>query len=615
MIGKVLAARYEVLEKIGGGGMAVVYKGKDLLLNRVVTVKVLREQFVSEDDFIKRFQREAQAVAKLSHPNIVSIYDVGHEQDFHYLVMEYVEGQNLKEIIVQKAPVDPLEAIDYLIQILDALEHAHESGVVHRDIKPHNILVTKNGKVKVTDFGIAQAVSSATLTYSGTVVGSVQYISPEQAKGETTGIYSDIYSAGVVLYELLTGVLPFTGDNAIGIALKHIQSDFVPPSQIVEGIAATLERVVIKAMSKDPSNRFQSASEMKMALEKIRGTMVEDLPTQILPPLDVDNLEKNKEKPKSKKRKPKTIFWIIIPLFLLVAAGGFWLGVQRYFKTGEVQVPSIEGKSLVEAEKLLADANLTYQINKKVHDADHPENYVIKQSPEAGELIKRTRPVLIDISLGPELKSVPGVIGETERSARIILTNAGFTADENVEEEYDEQIPAGTVIDQDPKPETKLPVGSEIRLTISLGPKLKEIRMPNLLGKTLEEAEQILEENKLSVGEITNEISYEYFSGQIMEQSIQPQKSILQGETVNLTISKGPGLAPQTANVEIWVDPDGEQHQIQIIVTDVTGTHTEYDQWHNSGDFIRTTAEYFGTGTLKVLQDGEVIYQTPVPQE
>ncbi|HHU32224.1 MAG: Stk1 family PASTA domain-containing Ser/Thr kinase [Zhaonellaceae bacterium] len=615
MIGKVLAARYEVLEKIGGGGMAVVYKGKDLLLNRIVTVKVLREQFVREADFIKRFQREAQAVAKLSHPNIVSIYDVGHEQDFHYLVMEYVEGQNLKEIIVQKAPVDPLEAIDYLIQILDALEHAHESGVVHRDIKPHNILVTNNGKVKVTDFGIAQAVTSATLTYSGTVVGSVQYISPEQAKGEPTGIYSDIYSAGVVLYELLTGVLPFTGDNAISIALKHIQSDFAPPSEIVEGIPLSLERVVMKAMAKEPTHRFQSASEMKMALEKIRGTMVEDLPTQVLPAIDMDNLREKGDKLKTKRRKPKPFVWILIPLFLLVAAGGFWLGVQKYFETGEVQVPLIEGKSLTEAEKILDEVGLTYQIDRKVHDADHPENYIIKQSPEPGELIKRTRPVLIDISLGPELKSVPGVIGETERSAKIMLTNAGFTADENVEEVYDEQIPAGTVIDQDPKPETKLPVGSKVRLTVSLGPKLKEIPMPNLLGKTLEEAEKILAENKLEIGKVENEISYEYFSGQIMAQSVQPQKKILQGEAVNLTVSKGPGLTPQIATVEIRVEPDGEQHQIQIVVTDITGTHIEYDEWHNSGDFIRTTAEYFGTGVLKVLQDGEVYYQTPVPQE
>lgn len=613
MIGKVLAGRYEVLDKIGGGGMAIVYKGMDLLLNRTVTVKVLREQFVHEEDFIKRFHREAQAVAKLSHPNIVSIYDVGHEQDLHYLVMEYVEGQNLKEIILQKAPVDPLEAIDYLVQILDGLEHAHESGVIHRDIKPHNILVTKNGKVKVTDFGIAQAVSSATLTYSGTVVGSVQYISPEQAKGEQTGIYSDIYSAGVILYELLTGVLPFTGDSAISIALKHIQSDFTPPGQIVQGIPASLERVVLKAMVKDPKHRFQSAAEMKLALEKIRGTMAEDLPTQVLPAVEIDDLPEE-PKPK-KKRKPKLAFLLMIPLFLAVAAGGFWLGVQRYFETGEVKVPHIEGMSLAEAEKILAEHNLTYEVNRKVHDLEYPENYIITQSPEAGEMIKRTRPILIDISLGPELKPVPGVIGETERSARIILTNAGFTANDNVEEVYDEQIPAGTVVDQDPKPETKKPIGSVVNLIISLGPKLKQISMPNLVGKTLDEAKAILSENKLELGNIRNEISYEYFSGQVMKQSIKPNQSVLQGQAIDLTISKGPGLAPQTANVEILVDTDGEQHQIQIVVTDVTGTHVEYDEWHNSGDFIRTTAQYFGEGTLKVLQDGEVIYQTPVPQE
>lgn len=611
MIGKLLANRYEILEKIGGGGMAIVYKAIDKLLNRVITVKVLREQFVSEDDFIRRFQREAQAVAKLSHPNIVSIYDVGHEQDFHYLVMEYVEGQNLKEIIVQKAPLDPLEAIDYTIQILEALEHAHDSGVVHRDIKPHNILVTRNGKVKVTDFGIAQAVSSATLTYTGTMVGSVQYISPEQAKGETTGTYSDIYSAGVVLYELLTGVLPFTGDSAISIALKHIQSDFIPPSQIVEGLPVSLERIVMKAMAKEPTQRFQSASEMRNGLEKVRGTLAGDLPTQVLPAI---NLSETAENRKVKKRKPKPVFWVLIPLFFLVAAAGFWLGLDRFFETGEIEVPPLEGKPLVEVEAILADVNLTYQIDREVHNSTYPENYVVKQTPKAGELIKRTRPVLIDISIGPELKPVPGVVGETERSAKIMLTNAGFNVDPNIGEIYDEQVPAGVVIQQDPKPETKQPIGSDVHLTVSLGPELKKIPMPDLLGKTVEEARTILKENMLEVDKITNEISYEYFSGQIIEQSVPPKQLILQGQKINIKVSKGPGLAPQTANVDIWVDPEGEQHKIEIIVSDVTGTHTEYDEWHKAGDFIRTTAQYFGSGTLKVLQDGEVIYQISVPK-
>lgn len=618
MIGKTLGGRYEIVEKIGGGGMAVVYRGRDKLLNRDVTIKVLREQFVNEEDFIKRFQREAQAVAKLSHPNIVSIYDVGREDNFHYLVMEYVEGQNLKEIIQNRAPLEPLEAIDYLIQILDALEHAHENQVIHRDIKPHNILVTKGGKVKVTDFGIAQAASAATLTYTGTVIGSVQYISPEQAKGETTGTAADIYSSGVVLYELLTGQLPFTGDTAISIALKHIQSDFTPPSELVRDIPPALEAIVIKAMNKDPKERFASAHEMRTALEKVRTVLAADLPTQVMdvPTQILTTGEQRKSaKPKEQKinRKPKLTFWILLPVFLAVALGGFWLGMNRFFEAGEVEVPALEGKSLTEAEKILAQNNLKYEIGKQVYDDELPEGYIVKQSPKAGELIKRTRPIILDISLGPELKTVPGVIGLEERQATIELNNAGFEVSENKEEVYDEQYPAGVVIGQEPRPETKRPIGTEVKLTVSLGPKPKYITMPNLVGKTLTDAQAILEKHGLKLGNVTYEISYDYFSGEIIKQSVEEGRNILQGQKVDLVVSKGPGLAPKTASVDLRIENDGKQHQVQIVVIDATGTKTAYDSWHNPGDFIQIPVEYYGKGKLRVLQDGNVIHEEELP--
>ncbi|WP_227766922.1 Stk1 family PASTA domain-containing Ser/Thr kinase [Zhaonella formicivorans] len=610
MIGKTLGNRYEIAEKIGGGGMAVVYKGKDKLLNRAVTIKVLREQFVSEEDFIKRFRREAQAVASLSHPNIVSIYDVGHEEDFHYLVMEYVEGQNLKEIIQKRAPVEPLEAIDYLIQIMDALEHAHDNKVVHRDIKPHNILVTKGGKVKVTDFGIAQAISSATVTYTGTMVGSVQYISPEQAKGEVTGVQADIYSAGVVLYELLTGRLPFEGDTAIGIALKHIQSDFVPPSELVTGIPPALERIVLKAMAKEPEMRYQSAREMRAALEKVRFSLAGELPTQVLPAIeDAPGTKKSK----SGKKRPKPVFWFLLPVFLLVALAGFWLGMERFFEVGESEVPNVVGKSLADAEAILSQAKLKYQVEEKVYHPSLPAGYVVKQSPEAGKPVKRTRPVILVLSLGPELKPVPGVLGEPERTARITLTNAGFNVAEQVEEVYDEEIEAGRVVAQNPEPEVKKPLGTEVTLTVSLGPEPKNIPMPKLVGERLEDARRILEENRLELGNVTNEISYEFFSGQVMWQSVPEGQNILQGQKVDVKVSKGPGLAPETRNVEILVADDGKEHHIQVIVSDVTGTHEEYNAWHNPGDFVIVPIEFYGKGILKVLQDDKEIHREAVP--
>lgn len=230
MIGKILEGRYEILDELGGGGMARVYRGQDRLLHRFVTIKILREQFASDQDFLTRFQKEAQAVARLSHPNVVSIYDVGQEDGIHYLIMEYVEGRSLKEVISERGQLPPREAVDIALQICDALEHAHENGIIHRDIKPHNILITRNGRVKVTDFGIAQAASEATMAYGGTMIGSVHYLAPEQARGGLTGPAADIYSFGIVLYEMLTGELPFKGETPVAVAIKHIQETPRPPA-------------------------------------------------------------------------------------------------------------------------------------------------------------------------------------------------------------------------------------------------------------------------------------------------------------------------------------------------------------------------------------------------
>ncbi|MDS1029872.1 Stk1 family PASTA domain-containing Ser/Thr kinase [Bacillota bacterium LX-D] len=623
MIGKILGNRYEVIEKIGGGGMAVVYKGKDKLLNRTVTIKVLREQYVNETDFIRRFQREAQAVASLSHPNIVSIYDVGHEEDFHYLVMEYVEGSNLKEVIQQEAPLEPLKAIDYLMQILDALEHAHEHMIIHRDIKPHNILVTKSGKLKVTDFGIAQAASTAaTVTYTGMMVGSVQYISPEQAKGEITGAYSDLYSAGVVLYELLTGKLPFSGENAIGIAIKHIEASVTPPSQLVHGIPPELEYVVLKAMAKDPKERYSSAGEMRLALEKVHLDLSGELPTQVLPTVKTgirqnrEPLQRLQQQPQPSKEtinhKPKPLVWFLVPLFLLAIIGGFWLGMEQLFAVKEVKVPSVEGKTLAEAEIILSKAGLHYQINRRVSNSDVPENTIVKQDPQPGETIKKTQPILLDVSTGPDLKTVPGVIGLSERAARIAITNAGFVV-KNVLTVNDEQIPKGQVVDQQPKPETQQPVGTEVTLTVSLGSPQKFISMPDLLYKSLDEAKKEIENSDLEIGTITEEISDKYFSGQVIEQSIPAGRNVLSHQKVDLKVSKGPGPEAQMASVEFEVVDDGATHKIQIIVSDSKGTREEYNEIHESGESVSTTVEYYGKGTLELLQDGKVIYKKAIP--
>ncbi|MBW7459196.1 Stk1 family PASTA domain-containing Ser/Thr kinase, partial [Paenibacillus sepulcri] len=267
MIGHELGGRYEIITRIGGGGMALVYKAHDILLNRKVAVKILRQQFVHDEEFIRRFRREAQSAGALSHPNVVSIYDVGQEDETHYIVMEYVEGHNLNEIIQERAPLQPEEAVRIAIQICDALEHAHHNQIIHRDIKPHNILIGKNGRVKVTDFGIARAVTSSTITQTGSVLGSVHYFSPEHAKGISTGEKSDLYSLGIVLYQMLTGKLPFLGESPISVALKHLQETFEEPRVVNPYIPQSVENVILRAMRKNPSERYNSADEMLRDLE------------------------------------------------------------------------------------------------------------------------------------------------------------------------------------------------------------------------------------------------------------------------------------------------------------------------------------------------------------
>ena len=260
LIGRLLGKRYEILEKIGGGGWALVYRAQDTFLHRPVAVKVLRSQYTADDDFVRRFKREAQAAASLSHPNVVSIYDVGQEDDVYYIVMEYIDGQTLKEKIDAEAPLPIPVSVKIALQILDALDHAHQAKIVHRDIKPHNILLTRSGRVKVTDFGIARAATTTTLTHTGSIIGSAHYFSPEQARGGFTGEKSDIYSVGVVLYEMVTARVPFEGDSPISVAIKHIQEDVPPPTQLNPAVPVELEEIILRAMEKDQNRRYQSLS-------------------------------------------------------------------------------------------------------------------------------------------------------------------------------------------------------------------------------------------------------------------------------------------------------------------------------------------------------------------
>ncbi|HHW07962.1 MAG TPA: Stk1 family PASTA domain-containing Ser/Thr kinase [Clostridia bacterium] len=611
LIGQIVGNRYEIEERLGGGGMAVVYKAKDRLLSRAVTVKILRDQFANDREVVRRFLKEAQSVAKLSHPNIVSIYDVGQDQGLYYLVMEYVEGCTLKDVIQTKGRLDPLEAIEYALQICDALQHAHDSNIIHRDIKPQNILITKKGQAKVTDFGIAKAATNATMTYSGSsILGTVQYISPEQARGDLVTVHTDIYSAGIVLYEMLTGRLPFEGDTAISIAIKHIQMEYPAASQIVPDLPGELEAVLAKALAKKPEERFASALDMKRALEEVRDKLGQGLSqTVVLPRVTRKTGDEGaRERPKS--RRPRLVSWVLFLLALtLLAAGSVYFGINRYLAVSEVEVPDVTNIPLREAERILFEHGLNWEIGMSRHDDQVPPDYVLAQRPAAGEKIKKTRAVVLDVSLGPNMGRIPDVIGLSQREARVEIANAGFKVAQDVGESYSDVVPEGHVLDQEPGPNAEVPLGTEVILTISLGPQPRYITMPDLVGKTLAEATEILEQNYLEF-EVHQETSHEYFSGYVTGQDIPPGEQVLQRTTVNLTVSLGPGPAAKTATIQVWVQDDGEQHRIKVVIEDQTGLREAYNAVHDPNDFISIEVPYYGQGKAQVYEDDVLIQET-----
>ena len=360
MIGKLLGNRYEILNQLGGGGMAIVYKGRDTRLNRFVTVKILRPEFTSDENFIKRFSREARAVARLSHPNIVNIHDVGQEEDIHYLVMEYVDGEDLKSVIKDQGALAIGRAVEIAQQVCAALGHAHENDIVHRDVKPHNILITRDGRAKLTDFGIAAETTAATFTHTDTIVGSVHYISPEQARGEPAGPQSDIYSLGMVMYEMLAGQVPYGGDSPIAVALKHIQEEPAPLRQINPAVPDSLSGVVMRALAKTPDQRFAGTGEMCRAIkhcwvdetEVTQFIPLDDMATTVLPAVKAEGgSEEAEKKPAASNRK--RMVWLLAPLIVLVLLAGGVLAAQNLFGAPDVKVTNVVGKHIEEAREIL----------------------------------------------------------------------------------------------------------------------------------------------------------------------------------------------------------------------------------------------------------------------
>ncbi len=560
-LGTCLDDRYEIVEVIGAGGMAVVYKAIDQRLNRFVAVKILRDELARDEEFRARFQIEAQAVAMLSHPNIVSVYDVSHTAGVEYIVMELIEGVTLMQYMQKKGALSWKEAAHFSTQIAKALEHAHSKGIVHRDIKPQNIMILRDGTIKVADFGIA-ALESAQEQRSDQTVGSVHYIAPEQARGETPDTRSDIYSLGVVMYEMLTGQMPYDGETAEQIALKHIAGVAVPPRQLNAEIPEELERITLKAMNADIRERYQSASELLTDLEEFRkqqaalgrdsGEEYEDYEGVIpdVRPIGTTGEMSQAKYARRRKRSRKVsimsgavgvlVFMIAVFVFLW----NYWL--RDIFSVAErIELPNFVGQNY---ESIVNDSNyrdlynftVTYSIDPEVS-----EGVIISQDPEAGRslmIVPEGIDVTLTVSTGVRQTTVPDVLNDPYSEATVTLQNAGF----KVETQYaaSDTVTEGYVISTDPAPGEQLAQGSTIFVTISSGPVERTVSMPNLVGRTESEAKSLLNSNNLAYADTTY-IESDQEEGTVIRQSIDAYEEVPEHTRIYLWVSTGPAETPE----------------------------------------------------------------------
>ncbi len=570
--GSVIGNRYKIQEKIGNGGMATVYKALDQILNRYVAVKVLREEFTTDEEFIKRFNAEAQSAARLIHPNIVSVYDVGQEYNIYYIVMELIQGKTLKQIIEEDGHLSWKWAVNIAIQIASALEMAHKNNIIHRDIKPHNIMITEDGVAKVTDFGIAKAVSNSTITAFGTTLGSVHYFSPEHASGGYTDSKSDLYSLGVVMYEMVTGKVPFDADTPVSIALKHMQEEPVPPIKVNKEIPFAVNQIILKAMKKDPNERYQNASEMikdlNIALKRPEGGFVEernfeDSFTRRIPTVNVsDNRNGNvksdneEEKPKGKiatffYNHPKTKVASIIALFVLifVATLVITLTVINSSSPKDVQIPNVVNLTQEEAKQRIEQLKLKFAY-KEEYSADVEAGHVISQDPQYinNYSVKEGSTVTVVISKGMEQTKVPKVIGMEYSKAESALTEAGLEVEKV--EETSQKVEAGYVISQEIDANTEVQKGTKIKIHVSTGTGIKKVTVTSVIGKSSEEAKKILTDLKLEVNVVEDEDTSKS-DGVVLKQSVDPGTSVEEGSAITITVNKIEKNKQGTVNINV----------------------------------------------------------------
>ena len=621
LVGKFIGNRYEIIEKIGNGGMATVYKAKCHVLNRYVAVKVLKDEYTTDAEFIRRFNAEAQSAAGLTHANIVSVYDVGHEDNIYYIVMELIQGKTLKQIINQDGSLPWKWSVNIAIQIASALEAAHRNNIVHRDIKPHNIIITEEGVAKVTDFGIAKAVSNSTITAFGTTIGSVHYFSPEHAKGGFTDAKSDLYSLGVVMYEMLTGRVPFDADTPVSVALKHMQEKPVEPIKLNPSIPFAVNQIIMKAMEKEPSLRYQNATEMikdlGMALKNPEGKFVEEIDdtmrTRVIKvPEEKETTTKNKKKKnkivayfdKHPKAKIPAIIFGCILLFILtifVTKGLMDMGTVR-----DVPIPELVGKTEEEIKDLFKNTKFTYEITGEEYDSEIEEGKVISQEPKYRKnyTIKENSKFQIVISKGTKIVEMIKVEGEKIDDARRMIEELDANLEIEIVEEESTKVEEGIVLKQSIQKGEQVQAGIKITLTVS---KAKEqVSVPYVIGKTEEQAKKELTDSKLKV-QVVYEEDTSKDAGKVLKQSIDVGKTVDVDTVVTITVNKIAEMKQGTVTVNVKSllnytpkeDEDGNEIIENAQVRIVAGNDTIYNE-KKPKTTTNITAKFSGKGTVAI---------------
>jgi eukaryotic-like serine/threonine-protein kinase len=648
LIGKRLSGRYKVLEMIGGGGMANVYLAHDMILDRDVAVKMLRLDFANDEEFIRRFRREAQSATSLAHPNIVSIYDVGEENDLYFIVMEYVEGQTLKQYIQQNSPLKVEDTIEIMKQLTSAISHAHQNHIIHRDIKPQNILVDRYGTVKITDFGIAMALSATSITQTNSVLGSVHYLSPEQARGGMANKKSDIYSLGIVMFELLTGRLPFSGESAVSIALKHLQSETPSVRRWNPNIPQSVENIVLKATAKDSFHRYNSVEEVEEDLrtaldsERINETKfvipIDDEATKAIPiitndhrPLQnldetmVHSQDKNKgndnvTKGKEQKKRKK---WpaILITTFLVLSLLGLFtfLVLPGLISPKDVTIPDVSGMELDEAIAKIEALGL--QVDEEIESTHEEieEGKVIKTNPEEGSTVKEDTAISIYFSIGKEKFELSDYTNRNYNDVIRFLDNQDFK-DIKITEVFDDSD-KGTILSQKPESgEEVVPEDTILEFEVSKGP--EKIILRDLTQSNTKGAQDYVDSVGLTLDATEEKFDDIVPAGNIISQSPPAGTEMKKGETVSVVISKGKEeKPPRTVFREITVEytgtEPGQEQKVLIYIQDANRSMTTPADTRTITATTKITIELLvppeGEAGFKVIREDTVVADESVP--